>query len=174
MKPDIIYLTGAPGSGKTQLARALNEKLYSYTHIDPDDLLQSFWEHNTENPDYDREKVGIPRMQRIIESLLADDVRLIVDSQPDIDWLKKISQKYRLINLHCQASNPAERFYNREVSPDGTVPDWLEEHMPKIKLYEKEAKEPIDFGQKIIIVNCDNGYSPTIEEIVKLVDGVKQ
>jgi predicted kinase len=165
MKPDIIYITGAPGSGKSTLAKLLADKMYSYTHIDPDNLLQSFWEKN-KDPDYDREKVGVPKMQKILTTLLADDVRLIVDAQADRELLQALNDKYRLVNVHCVAENPAQRFYERETASDGSKPDWLDPHMPEIHRLAKEASEPIDIGQQIIVVDCSGEYSPSVDKLL--------
>jgi len=165
MRPDVIYITGAPGSGKSTLARKLTEQMYSYTYIDPDDLLQSFWETNTD-PTYDREKVGVPKMKEILTYLLNNNVRILFDAQADRDLLKKLNSGYSLINIHCIAKGAAKRFYDRETSKDGSEPDWLGPHMPEIKRLEKEAKDPIDIGQKIITVDCSNNYTPTIEVLI--------
>lgn len=39
--------------------------------------------------------------------------------------------------------------------------------MPEVRRLELEAEEPINVGQKIINVDCTNGYYPTINELLK-------
>jgi adenylylsulfate kinase-like enzyme len=148
MKSDIVYLTGAPGSGKTTLAIKLTERMYSYTYIDPDDILQSFWETNTD-PTYDREKI-------------------LFSTQADKDLLTELNSKFSLVNIHCVSKDSAKRFYDRETAEDGSKPDWLDPHMPEVYRLEKEARDPIDIGQKIITVDCTKDYSPTIEELIRI------
>jgi len=166
MKYDVVYITGAPGSGKTTLAKQLADKMYSYTYIDPDDLLQSFWETN-KDPSYDREKVGIPKMKQTIIGLLENNVRVIFDAQADKELLDTLQTGFNLVNIHCAADNAADRFYQRETAMGGSKPDWLEPHMPEIRRLEVESKDPIDIGQKIISVDCNNDYSPTLDQLLK-------
>lgn len=166
MKPDVIYITGAPGSGKTTLAKQLANRMYSYTYIDPDNILQSFWEANTD-PSYDRERIGIPKMKEIILGLLGQSVRLIFDAQADTELLERLHKEFDLTNIHCVADNAAKRFYLREINADGTKPDWLDPHMPEIRRLEKEAKEPTDVGQKFITVNCNGDYDPGVDQLLK-------
>jgi GTPase SAR1 family protein len=167
MKSDIVYLTGAPGSGKTTLAIKLTERMYSYTYIDPDDILQSFWETNTD-PTYDREKIGVPKMKNILTYLLYYNVRILFSTQADKDLLTELNSKFSLVNIHCVSKDSAKRFYDRETAEDGSKPDWLDPHMPEVYRLEKEARDPIDIGQKIITVDCTKDYSPTIEELIRI------
>ncbi len=166
MKPDIIYITGAPGSGKSTLAAQLNAAMYSYTHIDPDDLLQSFWETN-QDPDYDRETIGIPRLHKILHSLLENKVRLIYDGKANNELMIELNGKYTLLNIHCVSDNSAQRFLARETNPDGTTPEWVDEIMPSVRQDEVSSRDPVDVGQRKIIVNCTSDYEPTISELLK-------
>ncbi|MFO0887343.1 MAG: AAA family ATPase [Candidatus Saccharimonadales bacterium] len=171
MKPDIILITGLPGSGKSTLVRKLDELLYGYVHIDIDDILQSFWER-VENPEvYDREKVGVPKAWGIIDDLMRNGVRLIVDAQIAKNRMMQLHKNYRLINIHCFANDTAERFYRRELLPDGTEPNWLGKHMEIIRQQAIRDHGAVNIGQKIINVDCNDGFNPSIKEIVKLIEG---
>ena len=171
VKPDIILVTGLPGSGKSTLARELNEVLYGYVHVDIEDILQSFWEKVENREVYDRENVGVPKAWGIIDDLMRNDVRLIVDAQIARDRIKQLHKNHRLINIHCSANDTAERFYRRELLPDGTEPDWLGKHMEIIRQQAIRDSGAVNIGQKIINVDCNDGFSPSVTGIVKLIEG---
>ncbi len=167
MKPLLVLVSGAPGSGKTTFARQLAEQM-RILHIERDRAFDAML--YTLGPDFSREKQGIPRFYALLAETLKLDVSLVVDatlyrgkSEVDILLLHELAT---LVNVHCRASNEHQRFYEREVARTGGVPDWLPAHMPKLDQIYECVRDPLDLGCPCIEVNTTDNYRPSIAEVI--------
>ena len=97
--------------------------------------------------------------------------RMSVGFMLTIDRIKQLHKNHRLINIRCSANDTAERFYRRELLPDGTESDWLGKHMEIIRQQAIRDSGAVNIGQKIINVDCNDGFSPSVTGIVKLIEG---
>ncbi len=169
--PLLIVISGAPGSGKSTLAKELTE-MVQFMYIDTDSVLQNFWLSNVKNEGYDRAKVGIPMLYQLIEQILMDyRVSIVIDMAPtDDETIKRLSRISKIVHIHCTAKNVNERFYNREIGPSGEAPDWLDEHMKELEKNYPASAEPPSLGCPFIEVDTNNGYSPSIREIITNID----
>lgn len=176
MKPLLVIVSGAPGSGKTTFA----SKLAAYMrllHIERDrafDAMRFTFEPET----FSREKDGIPLFYELIASILKAQASIVVDatlykgkSESDIIPLQQHAQ---IINVHCRATNEHQRFYEREVAKAGKTPDWLPAHMSKLDEIYDLVRDPLDLGCPIIEVDTTDIYNPSISIIANQINELRK
>ena len=167
-KPYLILISGAPGSGKSTFASKLTQYI-QFMYVDADTVLQNFWLHNTTNNEYDRETVGIPLLYDLVAKNASNyNLSQIVDMAPvDGKTIEKLKSVSTFIHLHCKATNANKRFYAREISPNGDEPDWLNPQMKELEEKIIPNPKPPDLGIKVIEVETDNKYIPSIRNLVE-------
>ncbi len=176
-KPLIVYVSGAPGSGKTTLAAKLSAELY-IPHVSSDlvhggvrltegranDRLQSLFDAFIPTM-IDMTKKGI--------SFTVDQVLLQGTSEADI--IDKLLPHAEIILVQTQATNPIERHLSRELARTdrGQVldRDGLKKRAEHHRQNLPRTQEPVDRDLPTIIVNTDDGYSPSISDIANFIDG---
>lgn len=167
----IIVMSGQPGSGKSTLARKLGDAL-RFIVIERDIILESYWQQNRHNPNYTKAKHGIPRYFKLLEHLLNDGVPIIIDgtlykgkSEPDF---KALCDGHRAINVHTSCAGATQRFVEREKERNqGLLPDWVTPHLDTLNAIEDEVIQPMDLGMPTLEVNTDDGYDPSLEQLVE-------
>ena len=174
MKPVIVYISGAPGSGKTTLARLLSEQLY-IPHVSSD-LIHGGVAFL--NPSHDRKEtllnVFVPTMVDMSKkgiSFIADHVLQKGVSESDI--IDKLKPHANIVYIHTKTSDPISRYVHRVKTSD--LPSFIErrEHLLSLATPHKEnlskTNEPLDLGVPTIVVNTDNGYEPILDKLVELI-----
>ena len=172
LKPLLVLVSGAPGSGKSTFASKLASHM-SLLHIERDQFFHSIaYTYHTKN--IDRENVGVPRFYQAIENLLSAEVSLVVDGtlykgKSELELLK-LQDFAMVINIHCRAINVDERFYAREIRRAKGVPDWLDGHMLHLAKIRPLVEDPLEIGWKVIEVDTTADYSPSIPEVVNTIN----
>lgn len=175
-KPLIVYVSGAPGAGKTTLAKRIAEQLY-VPHVSSD-LVHGGVRLTHGGP--------IDRKQSLTDAFVASmvfmaqrDISFVVDhvlkrdmSERDIiDVLKPVAT---IVYVHVQAKDPIARFYAREQArtDHGIVlspaeldvrRDFHESNLPN-------TYEPLELGVPTITVNTDDGYEPAFDHIIEFIE----
>lgn len=173
-KPTIIYVSGAPGSGKTTLVKILSDQLY-IPYISSDLVHGGI---ALTNPDHDRRKtlhnVFVPIMIDFAKrnlNFITDHVLQKGVSETDI--IDRLRPYADIIYIHCKATNPIERYRIRTQS--SMLPSIVQrrEHLlslakPHANNLSKTSKS-LDLGVPTITVYTDEDYSPSIDDIVSFI-----
>jgi cytidylate kinase len=173
-KPTIIYVSGAPGAGKTTLAKLLSEQLY-VPHISSDLVHGGV---ALTNPDHDRREtlhnVFVPTMIDLAKrnvNFIADHVLQKGVSEAGI--ISKLKPYANIIYVHVETAHPVERYKNRVET--STLPSVMQRREHLLDLVQSHAdnlpktSKPLDLDVPTITVNTDYGYSPDIDTIVAFI-----
>jgi predicted kinase len=173
-KPFVVYVSGAPGSGKTTLARLISEQLYVPSISS--DLIHGGVAFT--NPEHDRKQtlrgVFVPIMVDLAErgvSFVVDQVLQKGLSEDDI--IDKLRPYAVIVNIHAVCANPIERYISRVKDSD--LPSIVErrEHLLGLANLHKDnlskTSEPLELDMPTLIVNTDQGYEPSLEEVIKFI-----
>jgi predicted ABC-type ATPase len=175
-KPLIIYVSGAPGSGKTTLAKQLSEEFYiphissdlihggvRLTHGRPNDRKESF------------DNAFIPMMIEMTKrhiSFVVDQVLQKNISETDvIDRLEPFAD---IVYIHTVATDPVKRHLERELSRTdrGGVLD-REGLIARSDFHRgnlSRTQAPLNLDVPTLVVHTDNGYDPSLKEIADFIE----
>lgn len=174
MKPTIIYVSGAPGSGKTTLANKLAEQLY-LPRISSD-LVKGGLAYT--DPRQDRNaatgSVFMPLLIEVAEkgvSYVVDHVlQKAIARETIIDKLTPIAN---VLYIHVECHDPILRYIERTNS--STVPDIIRrrELLNERAVYHQSnlasTQHVINLGIPTIVVNTDDGYEPSLGQIFEFI-----
>jgi adenylate kinase family enzyme len=177
MKSVIIYVSGAPGSGKTTLAKLLSEQLY-IPHV-ASDLIQGGIELT--EPGHDRRAAVTSVFIPLMIDMAQKKISFIVDQALQKDIAKSIIDELTpyatVLYVHVQTKDPIGRYIYRIETSD--LPDIIRRREPLLKRaqFHKEnlsnTQNPIDLGVPRLIVNTDDGFNPGLDEIIAFIDEYK-
>ena len=170
--PLLVLVSGAPGSGKTTLARLIAQEL-DILHLNRDDVLhgvQYSIQHGA--PSTLKSYRGVTLWWGAMEHLLAGGVTMVADGtmyrgefEGDI---RRLANFANVINVHCRCSNWLERYRSRQMENYGLASDSqrLGAMMAKIERTTHQIVEPLQSEATVIEVHTDDGYQPTLDLIV--------
>ena len=173
-KSVIVYVSGAPGSGKTTLAKVLSEQLY-IPQVSSD-LIHGGVAYLRK--DHDRKKtltdIFVPTMIDMAQkgiSFVVDHVLQGGISESEI--IDRLRPYATIVYIHTQASNPIERYIDR--TSNSTLPSIIERREQLLGLETQHRRnlsrtnQPLDLDLPTIIVYTDDGYRPGVDEIVAFI-----
>ena len=174
IKPLIVYVSGAPGSGKTTLANLLSEQLY-IPHISSD-LVHGGVEYTSDSNNREEtfRDIFVPTMI----SMAHKGVSFVVDSVlqkglSETDIIDRLRPHAVIVYVHTQSTNPIERYISRVES--SIVPSIIKRRkellgrVPYHKDNLKKTSQPLKLGVSTIIVDTDDGYAPNLDEIISYI-----
>jgi hypothetical protein len=160
-------MSGAPGSGKSTLSGLLGSRIR--LPVIEKDLLRdaSLWALGTD--DLHNAPRGPDLWYPAIESLLHAGISLIGDmtlypgiSEPDIK--SRLAPIARLIHVHCQCVDPVAR-WQKKVRADPRRGRDVAALLPEVIGLHEGLREPLDLGCPCFIVNTDDGYEPSVDDL---------
>lgn len=174
-KPLIVYVSGAPGSGKTTLATLLADQLY-IPRMSVDLMQNGVW---IANKDHSRKEtlfnIVIPAFEYMSKqgvSFVTDHVlQKGVSEEHIIDKLRPLAT---VIYVHTQTADPIGRYIERTTN--STIASIAERRSGLLELAKQhqanldKTNEPLDLGLPTIVVNTDDGYEPSVEKILEFIN----
>lgn len=174
MKPVIIYISGAPGSGKTTLAKHISKQLN--IHQISSDLIHGGVAFT--RPDHDRsatiQDVFVPYM---IETAKLG-ISFVVDHvlQKDIakeTIIEKLQEYSNVLYIHTQAIDPITRYKNNiETNESAEVKGRHDYLLTRAEYHTSNLDNTINkivLGIPTLVVSTDDGYSPSMKEILEFI-----
>lgn len=169
-----MYISGAPGSGKTTLARLLADQLYIPSISS--DLIHGGVAFS--NPEHNREQtllnIFVPIMIEMSKkgiSFVADQV--LQKGTSEVYIVDKLRPYATIINIHTVCDNPIERYEERIKHADS--PNIIErrEHLLERAKHHKgnldRTSQPLELSLPVLTVNTNDDYRPSLGEIVSFI-----
>ena len=174
MKPVIIYISGAPGSGKTTLARHLSKQM-NILHISSD-LIHGGVAFT--NPDHDRSEtirdIFVPHMINTAKlgiSFVVDHVLQKGMAQETI--IDKLQEYANVIYIHTQTTDPIGRYrHNIETNESQDVQSRRDYLISRAEFHAgnlENTAHKIDLNVPTLVVDTNDNYSPSLIEIVSFI-----
>ena len=179
MKPTVIYVSGAPGSGKTTLANILAEQLY--IHRISSDMIKGGLAYT--DPNQDRNLTTGSVFVPILIATATHGVSYVVDhvlqkelaQETIIDKLLLVAN---VIYIHVQTKDPIARYVERTNTSN--VPDIIHRRNLLIERAVhhrnnlENTQSVIDLSIPTLIVNTDDGYEPSLTGILSFIEQHRQ
>ena len=170
MKPLLIIISGAPGSGKSTFARNLAEHMRLLCV--ERDLAFDGMRHTFAPEPFDRQKDGLTRFYGFIEAGLKLQIGMVVDGTlyrgKSEHFITPLAEFATVINVHTRATNERQRFYDREVAKtQGKETEWLKGHMAVIDEIYQLVVDPLELGCPVIEVATTDDYQPSLEKVAE-------
>ncbi len=173
-KPTIIYVSGAPGAGKTTLAKLLSEQLYI-------PLISSDLVHGgvaLTNPTHDRRETLNTVFVPVLIDLAKRNINCIADhvlqkglSEDGI--IHKLKPFANLIYIHVETAEPLKRYKHRiETSSLPSViarRDHLFGLVGRHAANLEKTSRALDLKVPTLVVNTDDNYTPSLDSIVAFI-----
>lgn len=173
-KPLIVYVSGAPGSGKTTLARLLAEQLY-VPQISSDTIHGGV---AFSHPEHDRIDTLVDVFVPLLIALSQKGISFVVDQvlqkdASEADIIDKLRPHANIINIHTTCSNPIERYKDRIMRSELRDITERREHLLKRADYHEHnlhsTSQPLALNVPLLVVNTDDGYDPNVDNVISFI-----
>jgi hypothetical protein len=170
-RPLLVLVNGAPGSGKTTLSELLGDRL-RLPVVSKDRLRQStLWTLGTAK--LHDAPWGPGLWYGALEALLTSGMSAVGDmalfrgiSEPDV--ASRLAPLARLLQIHCRCADPLARFEARTRADPLRAAD-LDALRAEVIPLCRDLDQPLDLGCPCIVVETDDGYDPSLDELVATV-----
>jgi adenylate kinase family enzyme len=178
-KPLIVLVTGAPGSGKTTLARAISQELY-IPHVNADSLMAGL--NMTMNGHESQDKTFYKTIIPILQSYLQNNVSFVLDHVLQNDTAEKyildeLTPFAKIVFIHTLSSNPISRHLSRELAR--TDRGLVRKNLKKSNFQKKadfhaenlaKTEVPASYEKPVLVVKTDDKYEPDLEKICDFIE----
>jgi hypothetical protein len=170
--PLAVLVGGAPGSGKTTLGDALGVGL-DLPVLHKDELVHGRW--RTLNRAIDLGESGVQPFLESMELWARAGVSFVAEQTfyprvSERDVTTRLATMASIVQVHCHSADSLNR-WERRMRQDPLCGDArLAKLIPIVERLTDELREPLDFECLTFRVNTDDGYQPTLEELVAEID----
>lgn len=174
MKPIIIYVSGAPGSGKTTLARHLSKQLNIH-HISSD-LIHGGVAFT--HPGHSRSETIRDIFVPYIIDTANRGISFVVDHvlQKDIareTIIEKLREHATIVYIHTQATDPIARYKEKIETSESIEEQARRDFLLTRATYHADnlsnTSDMIELNLPTLVVNTDDGYTPELSDIIKFI-----
>jgi hypothetical protein len=172
--PLTVLVNGAPGSGKTTLADLLASAL-NLPVLHNDALCHGIW--RTRERAMQLGPSSVEPFYRSMELWLASGISFVAErtffpgvSEPDV--ARRLRPFTTLVHVRCRATQSPRRWEARMRQDPLCGENRLKTLTPLVDRLHEELAEPLDFECPLFVVGTDDGYDPSLEELVADIDSV--
>lgn len=172
-RPLLVIVSGAPGAGKSMLARKIADYM-RFPHIERDTVLRSV-EFGSDKQ-LNRANDIVPLYYDLLQTMMRQGMSVVTDGTiykgiSEADIKEKLVPFAHVINVHARAKNEHQRWLDRENARESRdSKEWIDGHLPTLHKVYESAVDPLEIGVKIIEVDCNDGYNPEIPDIVAMIE----
>ena len=170
--PLAVLVSGAPGAGKSTLADALAVGL-DLPVVHKDQLVHGTW--RTRGRALALGAPGVEPFYETMELWASLGVSFVAEqtfyrgvSEPDVAL--RLAPRCVLVNVHCRSTHAMARFERRMRDDPLCGEARLRKLRPLAERLQSELSEPLAFGCPLIVVDTDDGYTPTLQAVLERID----
>ena len=170
-QPLLVYVSGAPGAGKTTLAAELARRL-GVVHLNRDDVLNGLRLTVARGAPVQIVQRGVPAHFGTLEHLLATGVSVVADGTMYAGEMEQSVRRLRdfaeVVNIHCWARSWRDRFFDRQRDR-GATPDLMDRWEQHFAAYGRRIVDPLELACRRVDVGTDDGYDPALDDVIEAV-----
>lgn len=170
-KPLVVLTSGAPGAGKSTLARALGDRMF--LPVIDRDLLRQGARRTLELPGLE----GVPPGHQLFWATLQAFLELKISVIGDMTLLRSSEPGIRdffapeadLVCVHCRTSESVDRFVAR-CRERGVPSDRIEELLPMVLRQQDELRDPLDLGCPTLCIDTTASIDRHVDDVVAFIE----
>lgn len=168
-KPALLLVSGAPGSGKTQLSCTLSETLGMY-RVSKSEIARAL--DVTDSADDGNHAQGWETYWTVLETLLDAGASVIADQTTwrgrcDVIIRERLLHRASVRNVHCVTPLAEERWVQRLTSSSRLEMVDVAALRKRMANRRSEFEIPLSLGGPVLEVNTTDDYKPGIDRILE-------